>query len=225
MTSDPGDAAEMVQAAGALVLNIGTITTGQLETMLVAGAQANASGIPVILDPVGVGATRLRTECVARLIKDLDIAILKGNTGEIGVISGLGGSVRGVDSEGVCGDPIRIIRECVRRTGAVVVMSGEIDIVADTDRVFLVENGTGMMGQLSGTGCMASSVTGAFAAVEADRTVASAAALATFGRAGERAAQMAQGPYSFRTALFDELFTLTGDDLARHARVRVPDDR
>jgi hydroxyethylthiazole kinase len=224
MTSAIEEAAEMVKAAGALVLNTGTISIGQLETMLVAGAQANTSGIPIVLDPVGVGATRLRTDCVTRLLKDLDIAILKGNAGEIGVLSGIGGSVRGVDSGGVTGDPVRIVRECVRRTGAVVVMSGEIDIVADTNRVFLVENGTSMMGQLSGTGCMASSVTGAFAAVEDDRTVASAAALATFGRAGERAAMKAYGPYSFRTALFDELFTLTEKDLAHHARVRGSDE-
>jgi hydroxyethylthiazole kinase len=224
MTSAIEEAAEMVKAAGALVLNTGTISIGQLEAMLVAGAQANITGIPIVLDPVGVGATRLRTDCVTRLLKDLDIAILKGNAGEIGVISGIGGSVRGVDSGGVTGDPVRIVRECVRRTGAVVVMSGEIDIVADTNRVFLVENGTSMMGQLSGTGCMASSVTGAFAAVEDDRTVASAAALATFGRAGERAAMKAYGPYSFRTALFDELFTLTEKDLAHHARVRGSDE-
>jgi hydroxyethylthiazole kinase len=224
MTSSAEEAAEMVKAADALVLNIGTITVGQLEAMLVAGSQANISGIPIILDPVGAGATRLRTDCVVQLIKDLDIAVLKGNAGEIGVISGSGGSVRGVDSGGIPPDPIRIVRECVRKTGAVVVMTGKTDFIADDDRVFIVENGTPLMGQLSGTGCMASSVTGAFAAVEGDLIIASAAALAMFGRAGERAATKAYGPYSFRTALFDELFTMTEEDLAHHARVRVPDD-
>lgn len=223
MTSAIEEVAEMVQAADALVLNIGTITIGQLEAMLVAGSQANASGIPIILDPVGAGATRLRTDCVTRLINDLDIAVLKGNPGEIGVISGMGGSVRGVDSGDIPPDPIGIIRECARKTGAVVVMTGKTDFIADDTRVFIVENGTPLMGQLSGTGCMASSVTGAFAAVEADRAVSSVAALAAFGWAGERAAIKASGPYSFRTALFDEIFTLTGDDLAHHARVRVLD--
>jgi hydroxyethylthiazole kinase len=224
MTSAAEEAAEMVRAADALVLNIGTITIRQLEAMLIAGSQANTSGIPVILDPVGAGATRLRTDCIAKLIKDLDIAVLKGNAGEIGIISGIGGSVRGVDSGGIPPDPFRIVRECVRKTGAVVVMTGKTDIIADADRVFIVENGTPLMGRLSGTGCMASSVTGAFAAVEEDMTIASAAALATFGLAGERAATKAYGLYSFRTALFDELFTLTEEDLANHARVRVPDD-
>jgi hydroxyethylthiazole kinase len=224
MTSAPEEAEEMVKAADALVLNIGTISTGQLEAMLVAGSQANRSGIPVILDPVGVGATRFRTDCIARLLYELKIAVLKGNAGEIGVISGIGGTVRGVDSGGISQDPIMIVRECACKTGGVVAMSGVIDIVADSNRVFVVENGSPLMGHLSGTGCMASSVTGAFAAVGEDMTIATAAALATFGRAGERAATKAYGPYSFRTALFDELYTLTEDDLASHARVRVVDD-
>jgi hydroxyethylthiazole kinase len=223
MAEDPEEAAEMAAVSGALVLNIGTLSSAQIDAMLLAGARANELGIPVILDPVGAGATRMRTAAVLRLIRELDITILKGNPGEIGVISGLGGTVRGVDSGGVRGDPVKVVQECARVTGAVVAMTGKIDIIADQQRVLLVENGTPMMGELSGTGCMASSVTGAFAAVADDMTAAAVAALAAFGLAGERAAARSSGPYSFRTALFDGMYALTPSDLAAEARVREPD--
>ena len=223
MAEAPEEAAEMTGISGALVLNIGTLSSSQIDSMLIAGSRANELGIPIILDPVGAGATRMRTAAVLRLLKELDIGILKGNPGEIGVISGLGGTVRGVDSGGVSGDPVKAVRECARITGAVVAMTGEIDIIADERRVFLVGNGTPMMGVLSGTGCMASSVTGAFAAVSDDLTTASVAALAAFGLAGERAMVHCSGPYSFRTALLDGMYTLTPGDLAAGAKVRVPD--
>ncbi|MCE5299107.1 MAG: hydroxyethylthiazole kinase [Methanoregulaceae archaeon] len=223
MAEAPEEAAEMVAVSGALVLNIGTLSLVQVESMILAGSRANELGIPVILDPVGAGATRMRTKVVFHLLEELDIAILKGNPGEIGIISGFGGTVHGVDSGGVSGDPVKAVRECARITGAVVAMTGEIDIVADERRVFLIGNGTPMLGELSGTGCMASSVTGAFAAVSDDLTTAAVAALAAFGLAGERAAARCFGPYSFRTALFDGMYTLTPGDLAAGAKVRVPD--
>jgi hydroxyethylthiazole kinase len=219
MAEAPEEVAAMVAAAGALVLNIGTLSTAQVDAMFAAGRQANSLGIPVILDPVGAGATAFRTAAVQRLLDALDIAVLKGNAGEIGVLAGTGGSVRGVDSSGIAGDPVETARKCARVTGTVVSMTGAIDVVTDGDRVFLVNNGVPAMERLSGTGCMASSVTAAFAAVANDYAVSSAAALAAFGRAGERAAACARGPYSFRTALFDELAGLTAEDLAGHARI------
>jgi hydroxyethylthiazole kinase len=219
MAEAPEEVAEMVAAAGALVLNIGTLSATQVEAMLAAGRRANELGIPVVLDPVGVGATRFRTETAQRILDTLDVAVLKGNAGEIGVLAGTGGSVRGVDSGGIAGDPVETARECARLTGTVVSMTGAVDVVTDDRRVFLVGNGNPAMDRLSGTGCMASSVTAAFVAVADDYAVASAAALAALGRAGERAALEARGPYSFRTALFDELAGLTPDDLAGHARI------
>ncbi len=219
MAEAPEEVAEMVAAAGALVLNIGTLSAAQVEAMLAAGRRANDLGIPVVLDPVGAGATAFRTATAERLLDALDIAVLKGNAGEIGVLAGTGGSVRGVDSGGVAGDPVETARECARLTGTVVSMTGAVDVVTDGDRVFLVRNGVPAMDRLSGTGCMASSVTAAFVAVADDYPVASAAALAALGRAGERAAVGARGPYSFRTALFDELAGLTAEDLAGHARI------
>ena len=219
MAEAPEEVAVMVAAAGALVLNIGTLSAVQVDAMLIAGRRANDLGIPVVLDPVGVGATEFRTETARRLLDALDIAVLKGNAGEIGVLAGTGGRVRGVDSAGIAGDPVETARECARATGTVVAMTGAVDVVADGRRVYRVNNGNPMMDRLSGTGCMAASVTGAFAAVADDYAVSSAAALAAFGLAGERAATGARGPYSFRTALFDELAALTPDDLVGHARI------
>jgi len=210
---------EMVAVAGALVLNIGTLNREQVESMILAGGMANDLRIPVVLDPVGAGATRFRTSTALRLLDELKITILKGNTGEIGVLAGAEARVRGVDSGGMTGDPVKIARKFAALSGITVVVSGATDIVTDGKRVLLVGNGHPLMGSISGTGCMAASVTGAFAAVTDDPVTASAAALATFGIAGEKAAAYTHAPYSFRTALFDELAALTPEDLASSAKI------
>ncbi|MDO9033942.1 MAG: hydroxyethylthiazole kinase [Methanoregula sp.] len=214
------EVADMTGIVGALVLNIGTLNKVQVESMLAAGRKANELKIPIILDPVGAGATRFRTETARRLLDELEITILKGNAGEIGVLAGADGKVRGVDSAGLSGDPVAIAKAFATRAGLTVVVSGVTDIVTDGRRVLLVENGHKMMGGISGTGCMAASVTGAFAAESDDMVLASAAALAAFGIAGERAVAVAHGPYSFKVALFDELAGLTPADLKADAKIR-----
>jgi len=213
---------EMAAIASALVLNIGTLNRLQVESMELAGSMANDRKIPVILDPVGAGATQYRTRTVQRLLDTLDISILKGNAGEIGVLAGAEATVRGVDSHGLAGNPLEIARDYAESAGLTVVISGAVDIVSDGKHTLLVGNGHPMMGSLSGTGCMAASVTGVFAAESKDTVLASAAAFAAFGIAGERAAAGARGPCSFRTALLDELAALTPDDLARAARIKTP---
>jgi hydroxyethylthiazole kinase len=220
MADAPEEVEEMAAVAGALVLNIGTLNRAQIDSMLLAGRMANERKIPVVLDPVGAGATRLRTESAKRLLDELQISILKGNAGEIGVLAGAKGKVRGVDSHGLEGDPIGIARDFAKTAGITVVVSGATDIVTDGNRVLLVENGDPMMGSISGTGCMAASVTGAFAAVSDDPVEASVAAMAAFGIAGERAASGAHGPYSFKTGLFDQLATLGPENLMNCARIK-----
>lgn len=214
------EVADMTGIVGALVLNIGTLNKNQIESMLVAGKKANQLKIPIILDPVGAGATRFRTETARRLLTELEITILKGNAGEIGVLAGADGKVRGVDSAGLTGDPVVIAKEYASKAGITVVVSGATDIVTDGKRVLLVENGHKMMGGISGTGCMAASVMGAFAAESDDPVLAAASALAAFGIAGERAAALARGPYSFKVALFDELAGLKPADLKADAKIR-----
>ncbi|MEN6610865.1 MAG: hydroxyethylthiazole kinase [Methanoregulaceae archaeon] len=223
MAHAPEEVEEMTALAGSLVLNIGTLDTAQVESMLIAGRKANALGIPVILDPVGAGATGFRTRVARKLLSDLDIAILKGNAGEIGVLAGTGGSVRGVDSEGVSGNPVEVTREFAGRSGFTVVMSGAVDIISDGKRTLLAENGHPMMGRVSGTGCMAASITGACAAVSKDRALAAATALSLFGIAGERAAARCGGPSSFRIALIDEVAALEPTDLLSFAKIRISD--
>ncbi|MDD4137428.1 MAG: hydroxyethylthiazole kinase [Methanoregula sp.] len=215
------EVAEMTTIASALVLNIGTLNKVQIESMVLAGRMANDRKIPVILDPVGVGATQYRTKTAQRLLDVLDIAIVKGNAGEIGVLAGAEAEVRGVDSHGLAGNPVTIAQDFAQVAGLTVVVSGETDIITDGKTTNLVGNGHPMMGSISGTGCMAASVTGVFAAESKDTVLASTAALAAFGIAGERAASAARGPFSFKTALFDELAILTPDDLVRAARIRT----
>ena len=221
MADAPEEVCEMVTFAGALVLNIGTLNKGQIESMLLAGGMANDRQIPIVLDPVGAGATRFRTESAQRLLDELKITILKGNAGEIGILAGAEALVRGVDSQGVTGDPSRIAQHFAKESGMTVVISGPTDIVTDGRRILLVENGHPMMGSISGTGCMAASVTGAFAAVTDDPVIASSAALAAFGIAGEKAAAGARGPYSFKTALFDQMAALKPEDLLSDAKISV----
>ncbi len=219
MADAPEEVCEMAGVAGALVLNIGTLNKDQVESMILAGGMANDRQIPVVLDPVGAGATRFRTRTALRLLDELKISIIKGNAGEIGVLAGEEASVRGVDSCGMTGDPVAIARKFASTSAITVVVSGATDIVTDGKRVHLVMNGHPLMGRISGTGCMAGSIIASFAAVSDDTVAASAAALATFGVAGEKAGEYSHGPYSFRTALFDELAALTPEELSSLARV------
>lgn len=221
MADAPEEAAEMAAIASSLVLNIGTLNAAQIESMILAGRMANERGIPVILDPVGAGATRFRTDTVKRLLNELEVTVLKGNAGEIGVIAGVEATVRGVDSQGMSGDPLMTARGLARTIGCTVAVSGATDIVTDGKQSLLVENGHPLMGSISGTGCMAASVIGVFCAGSEDPVTASAAALAALGLAGEGAAAVAHGPLSFKVALFDELANLTPQDLAAGARIRT----
>ena len=221
MAHAPEEVEEMVQYAGALVLNIGTLDILQIQSMITVGKAAAKRNIPIILDPVGAGATAMRTDTARRLMNELPIAVLKGNPGEIGVLAGVDAKVRGVDSAGISGDPVAITREYAKRTGMTVVMSGPSDIVSDGNQVLVIENGHPLMGSISGTGCMAASVTGVYTAVSSDRFTACGAALAAFGIAGERAASRAKGPGSFKVALFDALASVTPEDVAENARIRT----
>ncbi|HEY8498759.1 MAG TPA: hydroxyethylthiazole kinase [Limnochordales bacterium] len=212
---------EMVAMAGALVLNIGTLTPDWVESMLAAGRRANELGVPVVLDPVGAGATTLRTESARRLLATLRVRVVRGNAGEIGALYGTGGVVKGVESMGGVEDPLRLAQEAARAWGTVVAITGKRDIVADGRRALGVDNGHPYLTTLTGTGCMSTTMVAAFAAVEPDGLVAAAAGLACFGLAAERAAEQARGPGSFKAALLDALYHLQPADLEQGARIGV----
>ncbi len=213
------EVAEMVSQASTLVLNSGTPTPAQVESMLVAGRRANELGIPIVLDPVGAGATALRRYSNLRLLDELRIAVVRGNAGEIGILSGAGGLVRGVESAGGVDDPAAAAFSLARERGTVVAVTGRRDFVSDGRRILGVDNGHEWLQANTGTGCMATTVIAAFAAVERDYLVAAAGGLACFGLAAELAAREARGPASFKVALFDQLYNLTSEQLAAGARI------
>jgi len=213
---------EMAAMADAVVLNIGTLAPDWVEAMVLAGRKAAERGVPVILDPVGAGATRLRTEAAKRLIAEVRPAVVRGNAGEIGTLAGAGGEVKGVDSVGEPAAPEEVAREAARRWGCVVAITGRLDWVSDGDRLLVVDNGHAWLTTLTGTGCMSTAVIGAFAAVETDRLVAAVSALACYGLAAELAAERAAGPGSFKSELFDALFNLTPQRLSEGLRLADP---
>jgi hydroxyethylthiazole kinase len=209
---------EMVRLAGALVLNIGTLSPPWVEAMLLAGRAANAAGVPVVLDPVGAGATSYRTETAKRILDEIEVGVLRGNGGEVATLVGVDAEVRGVESIETGADPAELAREAARRLGVVASVTGAVDHVSDGERAARIENGHPLLAQVTGTGCMSSAVTGCFLAVAAPFDAA-VSALVAFGVAGEDAAREAKGPGSFHVALYDALSALDPDELDGRARV------
>jgi hydroxyethylthiazole kinase len=210
---------EMVGLAGALVINIGTLSPHWVDAMLAAGRAANAKGIPVVVDPVGAGATRYRTETAKRLLDEIDVTVLRGNAGEVATLVGVEAEVRGVESIVAGGDPADLAREAARTLGVIIAVTGPVDHVSDGATTLAVANGHELLGTVSGTGCMSTSITGCFLAAQDDPLGAAAEALAAFGVAGEDAAEGARGPGSFHVALYDALYKLDPATLDGRARI------
>jgi hydroxyethylthiazole kinase len=219
MAHAPEEVADMVQLAGSLVLNIGTLTVQMVEAMKLAAASANARGIPVVLDVCGAGATPFRDQKSLELLTEVRIDIIKGNASEVARVSGETVRTKGVDASEVALDLAQVAKALAKSRQATVVITGETDIVADSDRLYYVKNGHPIMGQVVGTGCMATSIIGAFAAVCSDLPSAAAAALVTFGVAAECAAPISHGPATFKEKLFDCLYNLDEATLRRLQRV------
>jgi hydroxyethylthiazole kinase len=212
------EVAEMTQIASALVLNIGTLTVEFVEAMKVAAKSANRKGIPVVLDVCGAGATGLRDRKCLELLNEANIDIIKGNASEVARVGGETVKTRGVDATEVGGDLALLAQRLAIQRKATVVVTGQVDIVTDGTRTYRIANGHPMMARVVGTGCMAASVVGAFAAVERDLALAAAGGLAVFGIAAELAAEGSPGPATFKERLFDSLYALdrpTADRLQR----------
>ena len=212
---------EMVKAAGALVLNIGTLTPEQIESMIIAGKVANSLKIPVILDPVGAGATNLRTESALRLQEKIKINIVRGNFAEISILAGLKGNIKGVESIGTEKNSVEIACSLARKYNQVAIITGKQDVVTDGKTVIEIDNGSPMLGTITATGCMVTSLIATFAAVDEDCLLASTGALVCFGLAGERAAVKAQGPGSFKVNLFDEIYNLNEKIICEGLKVNI----
>ena len=213
------EAADMASIASAVVLNIGTLTPCLVESMILAAKAANGKGIPVVLDAVGVGATRLRDEKAHELLENARIDIIKGNASEIARLAGEEVVTKGVEATRVEADLIQLARGIATRKHATVVITGPEDIVSNDKDTYLVKNGHPMLGSIVGTGCMAASVIGCCAAVERNHALAATAALVCFEIAGELAAAESTGPGSFKENFYDELYNLAPDIIERMARV------
>jgi hydroxyethylthiazole kinase len=199
---------EMTGFASALVLNIGTLESAWIDSMLIAGKAASRRATPIVLDPVGAGATRLRTETARRLLDELDVTVLRGNPGEVLAVAGDAGKTRGVDSLAKTTDAIQAARLLAADRKMIVAVTGPIDVITDGTVTYEVANGHPLFGRVTGTGCAATTAIGCFVGVAPpeDRGLAVASALAVYGRAGELAADKSSGPGTFVPALIDALY-------------------
>ncbi|MGB8215211.1 MAG: hydroxyethylthiazole kinase [Anaerolineales bacterium] len=213
------EVAEMVAAAGALVLNPGTLSPEWVEAMLIAARRANELGLPVIYDPVGVGATSLRNQTGELFLSTLRLAVVRGNSGEVGALAGAGGQVKGVESIQDVNNPTQVARDLAYKYSTVVAITGQRDILSDGRRTLGVDNGDIMLKTITGSGCMATSAVAAFCAVESDALIASAAALACYGLAAQAATKRAKGPGSFRAELLDSVYQLSPEQVESGVRI------
>lgn len=209
---------EMTSLASALVLNIGTLQEEWVASMICAGQTANAAGIPVILDPVGAGATRLRTEAVKKIMGACKIAVLRGNASEILSLGFSDIKTKGVDSSlAFSEDKIEAAKEMARARNCIIAISGEEDCITDGVRVLRVTNGHPIMTRVTGVGCGLTAVTAAFCAVaDGDLMDAVTAAFSFYGLCGDLAVKTSAGPGSFYVAFLDRLYS-TGEAAIRHS--------
>ena len=220
MAHAPQEVEQMATAAGALVLNIGTLSDQWVEAMLLAGAAANRADAPIVLDPVGAGATDYRTDTARRLLDALEIAVVRGNPAEVATLAGREAEIRGVEAIGASGSSADLAREAARALSCVAAVTGAVDHVSDGERSYAIANGHELLGTVSGTGCMATAVTGCFLAARPEAPLEAAAeGLVAFGVAGEDAAREARGPGTFHAALYDALYLLDPETLDTRAKV------
>ena len=212
---------EMASIAGALVLNIGTLQENWVESMICAGKAANAKGIPIILDPVGSGATKLRTQAVKTIMSECAITVLRGNCSEILSLGSDDIKTKGVDSSMALSDEIvDIAREMAVDMKCVIAMSGEEDCITDGNRVFRVKNGQPLMTKVTGGGCGLTAVVGAFCAVEdKDMTRAVSAAFGFYGMCADLAIQVSAKPGSFFVAFIDQLYSAGEKEIEQYLNV------
>jgi hydroxyethylthiazole kinase len=210
---------DMVAFAGALVLNIGTLTDDWVASMILAGQKATALQKPIILDPVGSGATPFRTASAKLIIEKTKVGVIRGNGSEILSLGNQQSTTKGVDTQHSVADAAVTASLLARELDTILAITGPIDLVTNGSRVFNIANGHPLMPYVTGTGCSATAAIGAFAAVDADYLTAAATALAFFGLAGEMAGKTAKGPGSFMIHLLDALYTMTPEQLKEGCRI------
>lgn len=217
MADDIGEAAEITGICSSLVINIGTLNERTIASMIAAGQAANQLGHPVILDPVGAGASSLRTQTVFKLLEKVKFDVIRGNISEIKTVYAGTGTTKGVDADDSDAlrtdnqaEVIRFAKALSARTGAVIAITGATDLIADAENAYLIQNGHAMMSRITGTGCMLSAILGAFCGANPNQLLeATVAGVSYMGQCGERAfsltAETDGGTGSFRKHLIDAM--------------------
>ena len=232
MADDPADAVEITALCGGLNINIGTLNQRTIPAMLSAGRRANELGHPVVLDPVGAGASALRTDTALRLLREVKFAVIRGNISEIKTLALGSGTTKGVDAdvadrvtEENLDGAVSFAKDFARRTGAVIAITGAIDIVTDGERAFCIRNGRPEMSSITGTGCQLSALTAAFVTANPDRPLeAAAAAVCAMGLCGETAFRRMtelDGNSSYRSYIIDAMYRLTPEELEKGVKYEV----
>lgn len=227
MSDDAGEVEEITALCRATVLNIGTLNERTIQSMLLAGQKANALAHPVVLDPVGAGASALRTSTCRLLLREINFSVIRGNISEIKALALGSGTTQGVDAsladqitDANINEAVAYIRAFSQQTGAIIAVSGAIDIVSDAAKSYIIKNGHPDMSKITGSGCMLSALVAAYlAANPANPLEAAAAAFVLMGLAGEKAAANSHGTGSFRANLLDAVSSITAGDLKAGAKI------
>ncbi len=228
MADDIGEVEEITSVCSGLNINIGTLNERTIRSMLTAGKKANEMGHPVILDPVGAGASSLRTNTAYTLLEEVKFSIIRGNISEIKTLALGGGTTKGVDADvadrvtdETLDSVIAFAKEFSKKTGAVIVITGVIDIVADAQKAYVIRNGVPVMSQITGSGCMLTAMTAAYITANPQ----AAAAVCAMGLCGEKAYEVMKknnaGNSSFRNYLIDEIYKLDGAALKEGAKYEI----
>ena len=231
-TPDIAEGEEITAICGGLNINIGTLNSRTVTSMLLAGKKANQLGHPVVLDPVGAGASHLRTDTAFRLLREVQFTVIRGNISEIKTLASGAGTTKGVDAdvadkvtEENLDSAVAFAKAFAARTGAVIAITGAIDIVADAQKAYCIRNGNAMMSSITGTGCQLSALTAAFVTANPDHPLeAAAAAVCAMGLAGEVAHQRLtpqDGNATYRNYIIDAIYNMTPEQLEKGANYEV----
>jgi len=222
MADDLAEVVEMASIAQALVINIGTLNARTIASMLAAGKRATERGIPVILDPVGIGATKLRTDTVKTIVEEVRPTVIRGNMSEIKCLAGLSVAIKGVNSIADETHGAEVAGRLAKQLTCIVAITGKQDVVSDGARTCLIDNGHELLRKVTGTGCMTSALVGTYCGAIKDSYVGTVAGIVTMGLAGEiaqRSLVPGEGIGTFRVRLFDAIYNLTPDGLRRQGKV------
>jgi len=211
---------EMVSYAGALVLNIGTLTADWIESMIIAGRKASEQKTPIILDPVGSGATTLRTDSAKKIIEQTNIDVIRGNASEILSLRHKDSKTKGVDSIHSVEDAAETAKILAKELKTILAITGPVDLVTNGDSALRVSNGHPLMGYVTGTGCTATVTIGAFLAIDENPVSATATALAFFGLAGEVASEKSSAPGSFMIEMINALYSISPEQLKDGCKIQ-----